>query len=715
MQKFTYIDLFAGCGGLSEGFTQSGVFEGLAHVEWELPMVQTLRHRLVEKWGYTSEFAEQSVIHFDIQKTEELICGQWSDESEQEFSLTNHAFVKRHGLRGLVGTQDVDVVIGGPPCQAYSIAGRAQDQNSMKDDYRNYLFESFVKIVDEFKPKIFVFENVPGILTAKPGDKLVIERIFEAFDAIGYEIKSPKILKQALYTATDFGVPQKRNRIIIVGVRKDLNIDLEKVYSAIDNHKTAVVKTVADAIGQLPKFFPLEKPKKEDGKNISHIGDCTAVSLHTPRFHNVGDIQIFTQWVKQGMNKLPNEQKIEFYNQLKGKKSNHAKYRNLDWDQPSPTIVAHLYKDGLMFIHPDADQARSITVREAGLLQSFPMDYEFLGSLGYCYKMIGNAVPPLMAEKIALGVADILKNTDDIVLKSDIVSEMKENLRTKAEYVLPKTNMSETMIQSVPTLTSGLKQTALNVDSSQKLEKNKNIKVKKMNILVACEESQAITKELRDLGHNAFSCDLLPCSGGHPEWHFNIDVFEIIKHKGGELQNGESAYVEQWDMMIAHPPCTYLAVSGAQWYYHPEDKQLPKEERRPHPKFPNRAKDRDEAIAFFKALWEVDIPKIAIENPVGVISSHIGKATQIVQPYMFGDEATKTTCLWIKGLPLLEPTDMVGKGERVTFASGKSMPKWYAEALVKAKTPEERRNLRSKTFKGMARAMALQWAGKVEE
>ncbi|MDM1757679.1 hypothetical protein HX127_08870 [Acinetobacter sp. 256-1] len=235
-----------------------------------------------------------------------------------------------------------------------------------------------------------------------------------------------------------------------------------------------------------------------------------------------------------------------------------------------------------------------------------------------------------------------------------------------------------------------------------------------MNILVACEESQAITKELRELGHNAFSCDLLPCSGGYPEWHFNIDVFEIIKHKGGELQNGESAYVSQWDMMIAHPPCTYLAVSGAQWYYHPEDKHLPKEERRPHPKFPNRAQDRDDAIAFFKALWEVDIPKIAIENPVGVISSHIGKAAQIVQPYMFGDEATKTTCLWIKGLPLLEPTKMVGKGERVTFSSGKSMPKWYAEALVKAKTPEERRNLRSKTFKGMAKAMALQWAGKVE-
>lgn len=231
----------------------------------------------------------------------------------------------------------------------------------------------------------------------------------------------------------------------------------------------------------------------------------------------------------------------------------------------------------------------------------------------------------------------------------------------------------------------------------------------KMNILVACEESQAVTKELRLLGHNAFSCDLLQCSGNHPEWHFNIDVFEIIKNKGGELQNSETAFVPKWDMMIAHPPCTFLAVSGAQWYYHPEDKHLPTNQRRPHPKFPTRAQDREAAVEFFTALWNADIERIAIENPVGIMSSRIGKPTQIVQPYMFGDEATKTTCLWLKNLPPLKPTNVVGKGEKVTFSSGKSMPKWYADALAKAKTPEERRNLRSKTFQGMAKAMAEQW------
>jgi hypothetical protein len=235
------------------------------------------------------------------------------------------------------------------------------------------------------------------------------------------------------------------------------------------------------------------------------------------------------------------------------------------------------------------------------------------------------------------------------------------------------------------------------------------MKNKKLNILVACEESQTVTKELRLLGHNAYSCDLLLCSGGHPEWHFNVDVFEIIENRGGRLQNGKLKNVKKWDIMIAHPPCTYLAVSGAQWYYHPEDKDLPKELRRPHPRYPNRADDREEAFDFFMALANAPIDKIAIENPIGIVSTRWRKPDQVVQPYMFGDEATKTTCLWLRGLPKLAPTNFVGKGERVFFKSGKSQPKWYSDAFVKAKSHEERRTMRSKTFIGMARAMADQW------
>jgi hypothetical protein len=231
-----------------------------------------------------------------------------------------------------------------------------------------------------------------------------------------------------------------------------------------------------------------------------------------------------------------------------------------------------------------------------------------------------------------------------------------------------------------------------------------------MRILVACEESQAITKELRKLGHDAFSCDLLPCSGGHPEWHFQEDVFKIIDNQGGILQNGEmNVSADQWEMMIAHPPCTFLAVSGARWYYHPEDKDMPVQNRRPHPRFPNRANDRDEALEFFIKLCEAPIKKIAVENPVGIVNTKYKKPTQTVHPWMFGDEASKATCLWLKNLPKLEPTNVVGKGERVVLSSGKSLPKWYSDALTKAKSAAERRTLRSKTFMGMAKAMAVQW------
>lgn len=235
-----------------------------------------------------------------------------------------------------------------------------------------------------------------------------------------------------------------------------------------------------------------------------------------------------------------------------------------------------------------------------------------------------------------------------------------------------------------------------------------------MNVLIACEESQAVTKAFRKLGINAFSCDLLKCSGGHPEWHFNHDVFEIIANNGGLLQNGNAQNVEKWDLMIAHPPCTYLAVSGARWYYHPDDAHLPTTERRPHPKFPNRMKDKLDAIEFFKRLAAAPIDRIIIENPIGVMSKEIGKPNQIVQPYQFGDEATKTTCLWFFGkrraeIPLLKHTKLVSKGEKVVFSSGKSQPKWYSDALVKAKSAEERRTLRSKTFQGIAEAMANQW------
>ncbi len=210
-----------------------------------------------------------------------------------------------------------------------------------------------------------------------------------------------------------------------------------------------------------------------------------------------------------------------------------------------------------------------------------------------------------------------------------------------------------------------------------------------MRVLIACEESQAITKEFRKLGHEAFSCDLLPCSGGHPEWHFQQDIFEVID-KG-------------WDMIIAHPPCTYLAVSGARWMYN-KDGSVNQE----------RLKNQNEALHFVQKLMDAPIDKIAIENPISVISTKIRKPDQIVQPYMFGDKASKSTCLWLKNLPKLVPTNIVEKGEFKEWVDKngvkKRQAKWYFDALKNAKSPEERRTLRSKTFKGMAEAIANQWS-----
>ena len=217
-----------------------------------------------------------------------------------------------------------------------------------------------------------------------------------------------------------------------------------------------------------------------------------------------------------------------------------------------------------------------------------------------------------------------------------------------------------------------------------------------MRILVACEESQAVTIELRKLGHDAFSCDLQDCSGGHPEWHFKQDVFEVINMG--------------WDMMIAFPPCTYLTLTGNKWMK-PEFSE----------RFPTRKKDREDAINFFLMLANAPIDKIAIENPIGIMSTQYKKPTQIIQPYYFGDSAQKTTCLWLKNLPLLfhakerdlfndKITHVENESIRVS-KSGNRMGEWYYQTGMITLKDGLRAKARSKTFPGIAKAMAEQWAG----
>lgn len=411
MKKINFIDLFAGCGGLSEGFLKSGHYNGLAHVEWEKPMVDTLRHRLVQKWNHSEDEAQKCVIRFDIQKTKELFFGNWSEETKAIYEESNAADIVEKGMDALIGKRSVDVIIGGPPCQAYSIAGRAQDPNSMKDDYRNYLFESYARVVDHYRPKIFVFENVPGLLSAEPGGIPVKERIYTAFSEIGYEIRTPEKLNDSVFCSADFNTPQQRNRIIIFGVRKDSGISLEELYGEFNEQKMKGRHlTVRDAIGDYPRYRPLETPYKIGNRNVSHeLIDENRMTHHICRYTNPRDRQVFKEWISKDMNHFSNEEKQNFYTKVTGKKSVHIKYRNLEWDKPSPTVVAHLHKDGLMFIHPDINQLRTITIREAASLQTFPEDFDFIGSDAYAFKMIGNAVPVEFAHSIAESVYKVLK------------------------------------------------------------------------------------------------------------------------------------------------------------------------------------------------------------------------------------------------------------------------------------------------------------------
>lgn len=224
-----------------------------------------------------------------------------------------------------------------------------------------------------------------------------------------------------------------------------------------------------------------------------------------------------------------------------------------------------------------------------------------------------------------------------------------------------------------------------------------------MNILIACEESQAITIEMRKRGHNCFSADLQECSGGHPEWHINGDCLPLLNGNCEFLtQDGNKHSIEgKWDMIIAHPPCTYLTVSGNRWF----------NKVRYGNKAVAREREREEAVRFFMKFVEADCDKIAIENPIGVMSKRFKKPTQIIQPYMFGDKARKTTCLWLKNLPCLFPTKIVSMGtiKKGGFSVGASSDCARKNGKIISWNNPETAKIRSKTFPGIARAIAEQW------
>lgn len=401
MSKYNIIDLFSGCGGLLDGFLQTNHYNPVASVEWEKKPAETLANRLKTRWKIPD--ADKSVIQFDIQRVDELFSG-----------YDDPKYGKNDGLTKLIGDKKIDFIIGGPPCQAYSVAGRVRDKKNMKDDYRNYLFEYYLNIVERLQPKLFVFENVPGMLSAMPDGTPIIDLIKRDIESKGYEIIDD-IKKYAVLDASDFNVPQARKRVILIGLNKkyfnnkNIQEELKRIYTEyIPKYKGKKKIGVKEAIGDLPKCMPTFTDNRP-----SHMTPKSNITWHIPRYHGLRDVKIFkllAEDLESGDNKYVDSETLkELYNKATGSNTNVHKYHVLRPNEPSTTILAHLHKDGLRFIHYDSTQARSITVREAARLQSFDDDFDFIGSQGDAYKMIGNAVPVKFAQAIANAIYEYIE------------------------------------------------------------------------------------------------------------------------------------------------------------------------------------------------------------------------------------------------------------------------------------------------------------------
>lgn len=407
-----YIDLFAGAGGLSEGFTSIG-FNPIAHVEMNYDACQTLKTRAVyyylkqngkldeykkylcgeiskdELYGLVPEIVLKSVIHQTMS----------AENMPELFELIDDLKTEQH-------INQVDLIVGGPPCQAYSLVGRAVKSDNMVGDPRNYLYKLYIEVLKKYTPTMFVFENVPGLLTANGGQ--YFEDMKKAFKAAGYTID------HAVLNAKSFDVLQDRRRVILIGWKKDLHY---KYPSFVE--KTPAYK-VADLLSDLPKIQSGESNNSYATKKFSAYLETTGIrkkddilTWHVARPHISRDRKIYkeviTAWVK--------DKKRIKYTDLPEELCTHRnrtafldRFKVVASDLPTcHTMMAHISKDGHYFIHPDIDQARSITVREAARIQSFPDDFYFEGSRTAAFTQVGNAVPPLMARGIAEKIKEMLE------------------------------------------------------------------------------------------------------------------------------------------------------------------------------------------------------------------------------------------------------------------------------------------------------------------
>ncbi len=404
-----YIDLFAGAGGLSEGFFQAGL-NPIAHVEMDAAACETLKTRTayhylksinqIEKYTkYLKSKDKSSKIYNNIPIN--LLDTVIKEEINKE--NMPRIFDK---IDFLANNRNIDIIVGGPPCQAYSLVGRSRDPNRMRGDSRNHLYKYYAQFLKKYNPKFFVFENVAGLISAENYLKSMLN-LFEQKE-IGYKV-SLKILD-----ATDYGVLQKRKRVFLIGKKTSKNFDFPKVTKI--NNKWKIKN---DLFSDLPKLNPgdgLEvsiytSAMTEYLKKFKIRNSIDFVTQHITRPHNNRDIEIYKiaiiNWLKHGKriryNELPEELKTH-----KNQTSFLDRYKVVDPNGYSHTMVAHIAKDGHHFIYPDLEQIRSISVREAARIQSFPDDYYFEGGRTAAFYQIGNAVPPLMAKNIAKTIRTLL-------------------------------------------------------------------------------------------------------------------------------------------------------------------------------------------------------------------------------------------------------------------------------------------------------------------
>jgi DNA (cytosine-5)-methyltransferase 1 len=399
-----FIDLFAGAGGLSEGFIRAG-YKPIAYVEMDKNACDTLKTRIA--FHYLNTITNQNIYISYLKKeiSRNQLWGQISQDVLQ--SVINNEISDRtiKNIFNLIDerldSEKIDVIIGGPPCQAYSLVGRSRDPNRMEGDKRNYLFHHYAEFLNRYKPRYFVFENVLGLLTA--GNKKYLSDMIHLFESVGYSITEPTVLN-----AEEYGVLQKRRRVIIIGQRGSKKFQFPELKTT-DN--TWQIKK--DLFFDLPELKPGEGlPNAKYTKPINIYLNGTGirqgsdfVTQHITRNHNDRDLEIYSIAINLWLN---SKRRLK-YNELPERLKTHKnitsfldRYKVIDPDSHSHTLVAHIAKDGHYYIYPDTDQVRSISVREAARIQSFPDDYFFEGGRTAAFKQIGNAVPPMMAYKIAL-------------------------------------------------------------------------------------------------------------------------------------------------------------------------------------------------------------------------------------------------------------------------------------------------------------------------